>query len=338
MHSADDMSLYLHIGHAKAGSTSIQTFLYENWRALRERSVLQPAADLTVAHDANPPANPLSALMQQSTAGTMAKVAGWITEVQRTANGPAKLVLSSEYLFNPGNAALFREIAEQIPVHLVYYIRRQDEQLIALWRQWALKSGIGLDEIIEKRIAQLRPNYRKVMKEWRGNVKLASWHVRYMAPAFLEGGNLISDFARAIGVGTDGLVLPGRENPSLDGRLLHFMSRHADILEGQKPDAFLRLLMDPDEPIQRTKLTQAQFTEIHDRFEWQNRRMLEEYHAAMVGTKVLEEATAPIISAADKLDIASQHAYMAAQLARLAGHKDPRLHILKERLEAEMKG
>lgn len=338
MHSADDMSLYLHIGHAKAGSTSIQTFLYENWRALREQSVIQPAADLSISSDGNPPANPLNALIQQSKAGSMAKVADWIAEVRRTAHGPAKLVLSSEYLFNPGNAALFRKIAEQIPVHLVYYIRRQDEQLIALWRQWALKSGIGLNEIIEKRIAQLRPNYRKVMKEWRGSVKLASWHVRYMAPAFLEGGNLISDFASAIGVGTAGLVLPGRKNPSLDGRLLHFMSRHADILEGQKPDAFLRLLMDPNEPLQRTKLTQAQFTEVHDRFEWQNRRMLEEYHAEMVGTKVLEEATAPIITAADKLDIASQHAYMAAQLSRLAGHTDPRLQTLQERLEAEVKG
>lgn len=327
--------LYLHIGHPKSGSTTLQQFLYRNWQPLSLQGVELPTATLAPSSATTPPDNPLWSLKADADAGHMARVEAWVEAVTQTRTHAQKLLLSSELLFNPGHAALFADLSSRMPVHLIYYIRRQDELLLSAWRQWGLKRGLSLDELISRRLRNNQPDFAAVIAEWQAHVQLASCHIRFIGRQFLTDGSLSADLCAAMGISSRGLIEPQQQNQSLDGRLLHFMSRHADFFDNPHDDGLLQLLQDPDAPRRRAKLSEDQFTRIQAHFEPGNQDLLRRFHSSHTGHAVVDRTTAPVFARGEDITRADQVAYIRAQLDRLASHTDPRLEALRKTIEQE---
>lgn len=325
------LSLYLHIGHPKAGSTTLQRFLFTNWRALRKAGVEIPTASLDVANADTPPGNPLWTLKQAYDNETLSALEGWIDAVRQHRPETTKLILSSEVLFDPSKASLFGALSRRVPIHLVYYIRRQDELLLAAWRQWGLKRGLSLSELVERRIENDQPNYEEIIDSWQNELVLASCHVRFIAKHFLNDGDLISDFCLSTGLEHLSLEPVSRQNESLDGRLLHYMSRHPEFFSSPHDNSILELLTDPDPnaPKIRAKLTPDQFRRIKDHFESGNQRLLARFQHTMKGTPVIDEMSAPVFKSGEEITIESQNDYISAQLERLEGANDPEIVRLR---------
>ncbi len=325
-------SLYLHIGHPKAGSTTLQKFLFTNWLALLEAGVNIPTASLDLATADSPPGNPLWALMQAYDSESLSALEGWVDTVRQQKPEASKLVVSSEALFDPSKAHLFSALAQRIPIHLVYYLRRQDELLLAAWRQWGLKRGLSLAELVERRIKNDQPNFESIVNAWQTEVPLASCNIRFVGKPFLKDGDLVSDFCTQLGLDHELLKPVSRQNESLDGRLLHYMSRQPEFFSSPHDNHILELLTDPDPKAKkvRARLSLNQFRDIHDHFEPGNQRLLARFQPDMIGIPVIEEETAPIFEQGDTISIESQNNYISEQLERLKTSNDPQIARLRK--------
>lgn len=327
-----DLSLYLHIGHPKAGSTTLQKFLFINWTKLRKAGVKIPTTSLDLATADNPPGNPLWALKQAYDSNTLSALERWIDAVKQQKPEASKLIISSEALFDPSKAYLFSALARRIPIHLIYYIRRQDDLLLAAWRQWGLKRGLSLAELVERRITNDQPNFENIIEVWQNELALASCHVRFVGTPFLKDGDLVSDFCTQLDLKHELLKPVSRQNESLDGRLLHYMSRQPEFFSSPHDNRILDLLTDPNPKATkvRAKLSRNQFRDIRDHFEPGNQRLLTRFQPDMVGVPVIEEISAPISENDEEVNLQNQNDYISAQLERLKNSNDPQIVRLRE--------
>lgn len=319
-------ALYLHIGHPKAGSTTLQAFLFRNWIYLNDKGFALPTAALQVATVSAPPGNPLDTLQAAQKAHSIDPVRRWITEASKT---HSKLILSSECLFEWQWHKLFMEISGLVDIHLVYYVRRQDEIMLSAWRQWALKKGQSLDAFIGERLINEQPDYWSNIAPWRNKVGLASLHVRFTGPAFLHNGSIQHDLAYRLGLDLTRLELVPNQNISIDARLLLFMNTRPEMFTSVHDDSIFDLLQPnvPNAPLRLT-LTPAQFERIHKVFEAKNQAFLKKFHPEGHGIAVIDPATAPV-SEAGLIDDNAQIAFLKERLAALTDCDDPRILGLK---------
>ena len=121
--------LIIHLGNKKTGSTSLQGFLAQNEKTLREKNVnFVTFGRRHISH------NPLFRLLRGAQAGDT-----WTAIAKEVDTAPDMLhLMSSEVFFDQ---TLIRNIADQMPEHLqktiqlVVYLRRQDSYLESMYKQ-----------------------------------------------------------------------------------------------------------------------------------------------------------------------------------------------------------
>jgi hypothetical protein len=239
-------TLYLHIGHSKVASTSIQDFLEANLDALRDRGYVVADLEFQFPTTGSQAANPVGELerlkaMGEAGAHEVAKRMRTL-HAELTAKGSRfdKAVISAENLCNPGFAELFASTLELFDVKLVYYIRRQDEWLISAWKQWGVKAGKSLDEFCLEGTATRYPAFTVCLKRWEKFA--ASVHLKPLHKSALSEGSVTKDFARAIAMPAHGLHHPGIRNASFDASVLEVLRFSPHLFQHRDDDRMFRFL------------------------------------------------------------------------------------------------
>lgn len=321
--------LYLHIGHPKTASSSIQSFLYDNWQLIEHAGYLQPTAQLTVADETSPPTNPLWALQNIKEKGSAQAVIDWISAASKQRNYSGKLLLSSESLAQPEWPRLFEQVSHSADLHVIYYVRRQDRLLLSAWRQWGLKRGLTLNDFIQKRCANIQPNFYHIINNWRDNGATTSQYVRFIEAPFINEGNVIVDIASYLNLDISLYRTPSAQNISVDARLLTFFAEHPSFFSSVHDETIFDLLRENySQPAVRAMLSVEQFALIHQTFEPINQDLLSEYDTANTGRPVLDAASAPI-STENMPSVAEQHEYIRSRLLATSGTAHPLLDKLR---------
>ncbi len=288
--------LTLHIGHPKAGSTSLQSFLFKNWEALAKQNIHMPTHNVKVSSAAQKPGNPLQTLQTFKQDKNNRPIRAWI-ENSLTHHKEPRLLLSSEVLFNVGFPKLFTELSDIIDLHIIYYVRRQDKLLLSAWKQWALKKGWSLDQLINKRLETGMPNFIGTTERWLAANPGTSFYVRFIEEQFLAEGDLITDFCKHLQVNPTGMKFSTEQmNPSPDGRILSYLSKHPELFSSVDDNTALNTLTNACSIPEKIpyQLTEDQFDKIYEYFEPQNQELLKKFHSEMAGETVIEKTSAPI--------------------------------------------
>lgn len=324
--------LYLHIGHPKAGSTTLQSFLFKNFALLNQEGFALPTAKLETVSEGKMPGNPLLALQRIQKSNDITPLRQWIIEAGQSHR---KLILSSECLFLWNWHKLFMHLTDLIDIHLFYYVRRQDELMLSAWRQWNLKSGQSLEDFIDNRLLKQQPNFWSNIAPWRNKVGLASLHVRFIAPDFLTGGDILQDFASQIKIDFSNTHPVENQNTSIDARLMLFMNKHPEMFNSSHDDRVFSLLsstiVDPKETKHLT-LTQSQFDRIYGTFEENNQAFLKKFHPEAHGTPVIDPTNARIEKCPTPITELEQEEFVRQRLLDLGKHPDPRIQALRSML------
>lgn len=272
--------LYLHIGHSKVASTSIQDFLEANHKALRDGGYL--VADLefgfpTQGGFAANPVGELERLKDLGPAGLLEiteRLQGLHARLKARGSRFDKAVISAENLCNPGFAELFAPSLQLFDARLVYYMRRQDEWLVSAWKQWGIKEGKSLDEFCIEGTATRYPAFTVCLQRWESLV--SSVHLKPLHKSALFEGSITKDFARAIALRPDGLVHPGIRNASFDASVLEVLRHCPQLFQHRDDDRIFRFLesfLSKEIEPMRALLAPATRSALHDYFEEENREL-----------------------------------------------------------------
>ncbi len=212
--------LWLHIGTPKTGSTAIQLFGRDHAAFLAERGVRFVPMGRRASF------NKLAKAMRQNDEAATAAWAQVGERGVREAAEDARHVVASSEMLSTNGVDLERlrhamPSLDQMPLHIVIYVRRQDKYLESFFKQ-RVKTGRymhSLQEYITSRRDQYG-DYERIVSRWQAGFPEARIHLRRFETPRLEQGNVIADFLALLGV-TDlpeGALAeqPANEAPSLE--------------------------------------------------------------------------------------------------------------------------
>jgi hypothetical protein len=214
--------LFIHIGHPKTGTTSIQTFLLENRAALRCQGILVPLAGVREGAHHGLTENYFSVRRGQDQSGANLEA---LQREMREAGCPT-VVLSSEAFIqeNPARFTGFRDAGYE--VFIIYYIRRQDLAVESVYAQRVRSYNQMEIQPIQEMLRQLTPHYRKHLDRFANTFGRAHIRVRPFEKAAVAGGALLPDFLTLIGA--DPAAFPAadrKRNTSFKRDYLEFKRR-----------------------------------------------------------------------------------------------------------------
>src|SRR3954447_8495158 len=154
------IELILHPGHSKCGTTSIQSYLYNNMKLLEEQQTFLPDSrcqfsfeSATEPSEQNYPLWYFESFILGET--DLSLFERRMEEVLKRAVDTRckRIVISSENLSNlhqKHTLDLHRVLAARFPrVQVIYYIRRQDDWILSAWQQWGHKTGKPIDAWVD---------------------------------------------------------------------------------------------------------------------------------------------------------------------------------------------
>jgi len=243
-------SLFLHIGHGKTGSTTIQYALRDNAEALRARGLLLADGDLRFPVSGRIELHPLilfdRLLWRVPEEVALAEMRLIQNDLKGAlqAGGYRGAVISSENLCSEHGPRLFAGFQSEFDLHVIYYVRRQDEWLESSWKQWGLKEGIGLAEYVRNQIALGQPDYLRSARDWREIAKT----MRVVPTNGIP--DIIRSFWDALGL-TDFNPPPTPSyNQSFDWSILEVLSKNPYLFSSVRDNRLFELLDNllPEEP------------------------------------------------------------------------------------------
>lgn len=290
--------LFLHIGFAKTGTTTIQSSLVRNAARLREQSILYPA---------NPAASfvqniqhlPLAmgvpgrngAALSPEKQAVIGRAYQDLFQVLATRN-PDTLVLSSEAFgalqMTHERVAWLREVFSEFDVTIVAYIRRQDDHHLSTYQE-AIKTGGSHVFEFKKYRAKKVLYFAQRLAPWRDVFGPEKVIVRPFVRTLWHGGDLFLDFLNVIGAKPEGIAPVRTQNESLDYRALEVLRRLNQISERHSPEmsaydqrrqGYLKLakrmpeVFDGYTSFQKAQLSTEQSEEIRVFFREENRKAL----------------------------------------------------------------
>ncbi|NUB44370.1 hypothetical protein GEU84_008245 [Fertoebacter nigrum] len=265
------MTLYLHIGVSKTGTSSIQEFLHINRAALPRHGFLVPATLVSRNHrnlaiyalDDDVIDNPKIAAQLTTPAAIaafrMAFGDALIAE-SRTWPPGAHVVISAEqmtHLTRPTEFARLKGLLDELghAVRIVVYVRRQDLHFTSAYSQ-GIKGGLDIDLIPPAAdVAEDGPDhgrfhsrdYARFLAPWAATFGTPYVILRVFERGQMQGGDVITDFAQAIGLPMGGdLLRPQYQNLSLDLRTIAYlrgMTAHFPrFIDGKRNKRRVRLI------------------------------------------------------------------------------------------------
>jgi len=228
--------LILHIGHPKCGSSTIQDFIGENWKILRENgiAIVTSQAELYTSASQNPSAVPYAKRLKEATLSPndfLKDIKKLEQSCQRA--GATRMLISAENLADADLAVHFKELPTIFDkITVIYYIRRPDEWLLSSWKQWKMKIGLSLERVIKAHLKQPRTKYKDVLEAWQESLPAADFIVRSLKREHLVEGDLLADFADAIKVPMTTMNRVENSNFSINDTLAHGLSKTPFLFEG----------------------------------------------------------------------------------------------------------
>ncbi len=273
------IKLFVHAGHPKCASSTVRSLLLHEGAFLAGQGMFLLDHRLEVS-----PGNEISDWPLWRVEEAVERRTGFLTDtIDATVKSHPELdiralVLSAENLSDPAKSALLTEAIGQFDVHLIYYMRRQDDFLVSSWRQWAMKRGISLEQHIIRRMAEGKPDFEALLSFWRERIGVDRIHARFVAPHFLSGRSLAEDLFEALGCGGKPPTAVQAENVSPDRSIVLFLSRHPELFDSVHDDRVVQLLAELDEgPIDRITIGRHLQRSLNMAYEPANQRILRDY-------------------------------------------------------------
>lgn len=217
-------TLYLHIGEPKTASSAIQTFLFKNQELLKKKGIIYPG------------------YISDHHAVSRELLYNTIPQIEESPKSPTKKILKkvidsrySTFIISSENfcrlhgkvSRLKKMVPEGINVKVVYYVRRQDNQIEAIYNQIIRgpkgRNTLTVGEFIHKHCPGLI-NYQKNLNPWEEAFGRENIIVRCYEDGQLKN-DIFSDFLDAIGLEiTDDFVIPKKRiNQSLDWDIIELI-------------------------------------------------------------------------------------------------------------------
>lgn len=256
------MDIFLHIGSGKTGTSSIQHFLGTNRAALASLGYLYPETpgkarhqDLGffIAPESRLPGYPnwnRSHKGESPAAFRAAFRERFLREVQES--GADKVVLCDEALYGLPEASLerLRGLLDELAahVHVVVYLRRQDDHLISRYQQVV---KVGETRTLAQWAGQdMRAvyDYAAELERWARVLRPASMRVRPFERGSFVDGSLFQDVLAVLGIDLPAAELTPveRRNESLDAdavELLRQLNVRSAELDEDEPHLNMRRLV-----------------------------------------------------------------------------------------------
>lgn len=206
-------TVYLHIGTAKTGTTSIQNFLAENRILLEKQDFSYPYMNLGLSHQVDKRnAHFLAYLSPEKDRAKEKEIRSKGYEfVSQAAREHSKVILSDELIWSrsavmknfwPQLAANFKRL--DCKVKVIVYLRRQDQLLQSLWNQYVkdfrIVSQTFLEYSRQNGLNRYPFDYFKHLNTIAKAVGKENLIVRVYEKSQFKDNNLISDFLQIVGV------------------------------------------------------------------------------------------------------------------------------------------
>jgi hypothetical protein len=193
-------TLVLHIGANKTGSSAIQAFLRLNAAELARSGLFVAPSDLSLDGEiSGQHVWFVEELLSDIPAGGR-RIARRIDKLMAGLPEDARLLISAENLSNgTGAERVFGGLAETYDVQVLFYVRRQDELLLSSWQQWESKISGDFWAWLTDCVG-IRGNWRSVLQAWENVVPRNNITVRIYERSRMPDGDVIADFARALGL------------------------------------------------------------------------------------------------------------------------------------------
>ena len=224
----NDITLYLHVGSGKTGTSSIQKFLSENRSELwKSCSCFYPRANKIDLHEGKL-INHQIFFLNNDFDKQKEKILSSVKYCKSKSKN--KMILSAELLFETEDARHLAEELTRLPgvnLQIIIYLRRQDHWLESAWKQWGYKSQKYSD--IQDYVNKRDCSWLRRLQLWENAVGKERLIVRCYEKEQLSRG-LIVDFLDAVGINYDG----------------HTWTEHKDLLKGFQRDAMEILFLNKD--------------------------------------------------------------------------------------------
>jgi len=149
------ITIYIHTGASKTGTSAIQAFLnYNRENLVRDFSCLYPSFNTDAIHQGNDCHNHCRPLMKNDMRAMEKEIRRSIAFCKE--NAISKMILSCEgLLMEPSAGKKIFDMVRADPdlkCSIIVFIRRQDHYLESSWKQWGSKDSRfrTIDEYIEK--------------------------------------------------------------------------------------------------------------------------------------------------------------------------------------------
>lgn len=193
-------TLILHIGANKTGSSAVQAFLRLNATELARSGLFVAPSDLSLDGEiTGQHVWFVEELLGDITAGRR-RVARRVDKLMTGVGDGERLLISAENLSNGvGAERLFSGFAKNYDVRVVFYVRRQDELLLSSWQQWESKISGDFWAWLTDCVG-IRGDWRSVLQAWENVVPRNNITVRIYERSRMPNGDVIADFAQALGL------------------------------------------------------------------------------------------------------------------------------------------
>jgi hypothetical protein len=239
MPSQPEPRFILHIGGSKCGSSAIQSYLARNSEALAARGVGVPGKALDFASDVT--GEQIWYFEDSVASGDTGGVASRLRALSDSAREReiGTVIVSAENICNhPLLAPVFAEALRPNDVHVVFYVRRQDDFLISSWQQWNLKRFDSVEAFLDARAGR-DARWFSMIAPWADAFGDDALTVRPFLRSALKDGDVIADFFAVSGLANDGLEpLSRNANPSFDEALARLAHRARDVFDGPHDNRF----------------------------------------------------------------------------------------------------
>jgi len=289
--------IHVHIGAPKTGTTALQYYLYENRDLLRERGYLYPTGlHLTMAKAHHPIYFAVSGTwwhpdfyyditgdrLPQTAYRREYDIEDCLRELRFAAANSDNLIVSSEGFFDLDEKGVksLRDALSAYDVSVVLYLRRQDQFIEAMYRNFIVDSGarfqLPLDQYLNNEYVE-HCNYLQKVDLWAETFGMDRLNVIPYQSSSLKEGDVIHDFLERIGLKTDGLPAPRRVNASRPNDVLRALSLANSCGWQRREDAadfarFLREAFESDGKVSPL-LSRSQAIEFLDQFTAENQEL-----------------------------------------------------------------
>jgi hypothetical protein len=202
--------LFLHIGFHKAGSTTLQTFLRDNASVLATVGVDYPE----IGRDPDAIAHHVLAKGLKKRRDPPEGLEAMWRELAALAGQGRTVVVSSEGL-EPADPEPLREWLAGTPVKVVVYVRDLPSRLVSIYAQ-SIKRGnstLDFDAFTARELALDRTRSAPKLKAWADVFGPENVRVRSVHGSVLAGGDVVTDFLDAVGLGPDAIARHGLVQP-----------------------------------------------------------------------------------------------------------------------------